>query len=153
MLWLKPGDKVFTAIPVFDLTKPDKGVHLVAVTPDILVHFLDPAQQWIGLVFHDARMPLQPPQKLIKQSETFRIRVQHRIARQLHETLACSRRCRGDRSKRQLVCSHARKQIAAGARLTPTDLFGRYTALNERARSFAPFVEIIRPAQRNAIVR
>ena len=54
MLRLEPGDVVLVHFLVlaFDQPETDEGVHLVAVAPDILVEFLDPAE--LDFPFQDA---------------------------------------------------------------------------------------------------
>ncbi len=66
MLRLEPGNVMLTPLAIFatgmiwafDQPKAHKSMHLVAVTPHVLVEFLQLSDIWISLVFHHPRLAL-----------------------------------------------------------------------------------------------
>lgn len=92
VIGLEPGDEVRGAVLVCHLAEAHEGVHLVRVAPHRFGELLAAAHLGIGLVLHEARSALEPPQHPVEQAEPRRIGVQRGVAGDLEETLAGAHR-------------------------------------------------------------
>ena len=119
MIGLKPGDEMRGAVLFCHFAKADEGVHLVRIAAHRFGEFLDAAHLRVGLVLHQPRIALEPPQHLIEQPEARRIGMKRGAASDSQKALAGThrRRIRG-----------RRRQAMPGRRQTAWKIFHHHCA-------------------------
>ena len=146
MVRLEPGDEP-GAIPLRHFAKPDEGAHLVDVAAHRFRQRVDPPEQRIGAVLHQAGPIAHPHEQGVEQGEAFGVAVQDRAVRQV-EKGARDRKGGAQRRGRQ---RRVAEQVGGGVPDLPDDRGGIDPGHRQPPRRRAPSVNVVRRSQDDAV--